>query len=196
MKIIDTQPTKFYHFYPAVTAVVVVKYLDKVNGMAVAWNTGLSSKPPLFGLLIAPKRLTHEMVEKAGEFSVNFLPAEKSEIIAIFGRVSGREMDKIKEYNIELEPSVKINSPIIKDSYASYECKLHKIIPIGDHSLVIGEVLNVHYEKDAFLDNGLPDLKKITPNLYLGADTYLYLKDFEIKVMDKEYVLKLRKERK
>jgi flavin reductase (DIM6/NTAB) family NADH-FMN oxidoreductase RutF len=196
MKIVEDKPTKFYHFYPAVTAVVVVKYQDKVNGMAVAWNTGLSSNPPLFGLLIAPKRYTHELIEKAGEFSVNFLPAEKSETIAICGRVSGREMDKFTEYNIELERSVKINSPIIKDSYAAYECKLQRIIPAGDHSLIIGEVLNVHYEKEAFLEDGLPDLRKITPNLYLGADTYLFIKDYEIRLIDKEYVLKLKKERK
>lgn len=192
MKVIDEKIEKFYHFYPAVTAVVVVKYEDKINGMAVAWNTGLSSKPPLFGLLIAPKRLTHEMIEKAGEFSVNFLPAEKSEIIAVCGRISGRDMDKFKEYNIELEPSLKISSPIIKDSYAAYECKLNRIIPVGDHSLVIGDVLNVHYEKEAFLENGLPNLNNIIPNLYLGADTYLFMKEFEIKVIDKEKVLRLR----
>ncbi len=193
MKIIDEKPTKFYHFYPAVTAVVVVKYQDVINGMAVAWNTGLSSDPPLFGLLIAPKRYTHELIQKAGEFSVNFLPAEKSETIAICGRISGREMDKFKEYNIELEPSKKISSPIIKDAYASYECKLNKIIPVGDHSLVIGEVINVHYIKEAFLENGLPNLKNITPNLYLGADTYLFMKDFKIEVIDKEQVLKIKK---
>ncbi len=195
MKVIDEKIEKFYHFYPAVTAVVVVKYGDKINGMAVAWNTGLSSKPPLFGLLIAPKRLTHEMIEKAGEFSVNFLPSEKSEIIAICGRISGRDMDKFREYNIELEPSLKISSPIIKDSYAAYECKLNRIIPVGDHSLVIGDVLNVHYEKEAFLENGLPNLKNITPNLYLGADTYLFMREFEIKVIDKEKVLRLREKK-
>lgn len=192
MKVIDEKIEKFYHFYPAVTAVVVVKYEDKINGMAVAWNTGLSSNPPLFGLLLAPKRYTHELIEKAGEFSVNFLPAEKSETIAICGRISGRDMDKFREYNIELEPSLKISSPIIKDSYAAYECKLNRIIPAGDHSLVIGDVLNVHYEKEAFLENGLPNLKNITPNLYLGADTYLFMKEFEVKVIDKEKVLKLK----
>lgn len=195
MKIIEDSPSKFYHFYPAVTAVVVVEHQGRINGMAVAWNTGLSSKPPLFGLLIAPKRLTHEMIEKSGQFTVNFLPADKSEIIAICGRISGRDMDKFKEYNIELEPSVKISSPIIKQSYAAYECKLNKIIPLGDHSLVIGEVLNVHYERDAFLENGLPNLKNITPNLYLGADTYLFMKGFEIRVIDKEEVIKMKKDK-
>lgn len=195
MKIIEDKPAKFYHFYPAVVAVVVVKYQDIVNGMAVAWNTGLSSNPPLFGLLIAPKRYTHELIEKTGEFSVNFLPAEKSETIAICGRISGREMDKFKEYNIELEPSKKISSPVIKDAYAAYECKLQKIIPAGDHSLVIGEVLNVHYENDAFLENGLPNLKNITPNLYLGSDTYLFMKEFKIKVIGKEEILKKREKK-
>lgn len=195
MKIIEDKPSKFYHFYPSVTAIVVVKYGEQVNGMSVAWNMGLSSNPPLFGLLIAPKRLTHEMIEKAKEFTVNFLPAEKSEIIAICGRISGRDMKKFEEYNIELEPSVKITSPIIKHAYASYECKLQQIIPTGDHSLIVGEVLNVHYEEDAFDEKGLPNLKRITPNLYLGADTYMFVKDFEIKTIDKEYVLKLKEKR-
>jgi len=192
MKVVEAKPSKFYHFYPSVTAVVVVRYGDVTNGMAVAWNMGLSSNPPLFGVLIAPKRYTHELIEKAGEFTVNFLPAEKSELIAIFGRISGREINKFKEYNIQVEPSKSIASPVLKEAYASYECKLQKIIPTGDHSLIVGEVLNVHYHKGAFRENGLPDLDAVKPNLYLGADTYLFIKDFEIKVIDKEYVLKIK----
>ncbi|HEY4716528.1 MAG TPA: flavin reductase family protein [bacterium] len=191
-KLIVDRPDKFYHYYPTVAAIVVVKYQDNINAMSVAWNMGLSSNPPLYGILVAPKRYTHELIEKAKEFSVNFVSAKDSDLLAICGRISGREADKLKEYNIKLEPSHAISSPVIAKAYASYECNLYRQTSVGDHTLFAGEIVKVHSVKDAFKDNGLPELRNNMPNLYLGSDTYLYIKDFEIKVIDKNAILGLK----
>ena len=115
-KKIESTLSKYYHFFPTVVAIVAVKYGDKINAMAVAWNTALSFDPPLFGILVTSKRMTHELITKAGEFTVNFLPYEKAHIIAACGRTSGREVDKFTVFRIKTERSRKISSPVLKDA--------------------------------------------------------------------------------
>jgi len=60
----EDKPGNFYQFYPTIAAVVAVQSGDKTNAMAVAWNVGLSFDPPLFGILVALKRYTHELIMK------------------------------------------------------------------------------------------------------------------------------------
>ena len=173
--------TNFYHFYPKIASVVVVKSKDRLNAMAVAWNVGISSSPPLFGILIAPKRYTHELIIEAKEFSVNFLPIEKADIVAACGRTSGKKVNKFEKFKIETIQSSKIISPILKDAYAAYECKLYSHSNLGDHTLFVGEIIKVHYDENAFKEDGLKKIDIAKPTLYLGRDWYLNIEKFSTK---------------
>lgn len=187
MRKIKEEKTKtFYHFYPGIVTVIVVDTGVERNAMSAVWNMGISFTPPLFGVAIAPKRYTHHLVEQAGEFTANFLPYEKAEIIAACGRTSGKETDKFKKFNIPLENAVKIRSPILKDAYAAYECKVVNKYTLGDHTLFVGEVVMVHYDPDAFQNDGLPNLAKLNPALYLGQNIYLDGSPYKTKHIDRE----------
>ena len=187
-KIRENKPSNFYQFYPTLASVVAVRSGKKTNAMAVAWHVGLSFDPPLFGILVALKRYTHDLIMKAKEFSVNFMPYEKINIIAGCGRTGGKQLDKFKTFNIKTEKPVKISSPVLKDAYASYECKLKEHHRVGDHTLFVGEIVQVHYSPKAFDKNGLPNLKNIIPALYLGADRYLKAKPVEINIIGRDKV--------
>lgn len=163
---------KFYQFYPKNTTLVGAKYKDKINFMAAAWNTALSFKPPMIGVSISPKRYSYKLIEKAGEFTCNFLPLEKLDILHKCGRSSGSDINKIEKVGIELEDPIKINSPVIKDAYASFECALVEMYRCGDHDLFVGEVLAIHYNESLFDVNGVIKLKLVNPILYLGSNTY------------------------
>lgn len=172
MKKIKEKGFNLYGFYPVVPCVVLVKEGERVNGLSVAWHTALSADPPLYGILISPKRYSYEMIKKAKEFTLNFLPFEKSFLFSIFGRISGREMDKIKSFKVELEESKKIKTPVLKDAFIAYECILNQEVKTGDHSLFIGEIKASHEREEFFNDNNIPDLKVYEPCFYLGKDIY------------------------
>ncbi len=91
MKTVATTLEKFQYFYPYTVALVGAKTAKHTNFMACAWHTALSFDPPLFGVLVAKKRLTHQVITQAGEFSVNFLPWDDIQLSAQMGRISGHD---------------------------------------------------------------------------------------------------------
>ena len=181
----------FYHYYPVVPVVVAVKAGDQSDALTCAWYTALSFDPPLFGVAIAPKRHSYQLLKKSGEFTANFLTFDNVGIIAAVGRTSGKEVDKFSAYRIKTLPSTVIETPVLKDAYAAYECRIVKQYKTGDHVFIVGEVLAVHYRGKAFdKKDKMPDLKSVTPALYLGADNYIAIKSFGQIRMGKEDILK------
>lgn len=173
MKRILTQLKKFQYFYPYTVAIVGAQSDRLINYMACAWHTALSFDPPLFGILVSKKRLTHQLISEAREFTVNFLSAQKVKLAAQMGRKSGHDLDKIKEFEVKLSPSKIINSPVIEEAYVSFECRVADIRAYGDHDLFVGEVLALHQEENVFSQEGVLNPGKIRPLLYLGSDFYI-----------------------
>ena len=186
----DINKTGFYQYYPVIPAVIVVKSGDALDALACAWYSALSFDPPLFAISIAPRRYSYQMLKKSGEFTANFMEFDSAGTIAALGRTSGREIDKFAAYRIKTLPSTEIETPVLKDAYAAYECRIVKRHRTGDHDLFIGEVLAVHYKEKAFdKKNRVPSLSKLTPALYLGADHYAGIKSFTEVRIGKEEVM-------
>jgi flavin reductase (DIM6/NTAB) family NADH-FMN oxidoreductase RutF len=173
LKEISTHLEKFQHFYPYTVAIVGAKSKNQINYMSCAWHTALSFDPPLFGILISKKRFTHRIISEAREFTVNFISAERVKLSAQMGRKSGYNLDKVKEFQVKLSPSKIIQSPLIEEAYASFECKVADIRACGDHDLFVGEVLAVHEEEESFNRDGVLNPRKVRPLLYLGSDFYI-----------------------
>lgn len=189
-KVRTTDVGGFYHFYPKLATVVTVRAGGKRNGMAAAWSSPISFEPPIYGVSISSKRYTYGLILEAKEFVVNFLPIGARRLIAAFGRTSGREFDKFERFGIETEEPLKLHSPILKAAYAAYECKLLDHRTYGDHDWFVGEVLAIHYEKDLFSPDGVLDLDKVAPALYLGNDLYLEIAKKGVYRLGREEVLR------
>jgi flavin reductase (DIM6/NTAB) family NADH-FMN oxidoreductase RutF len=140
--------------------------------MTVAWHSSISFKPPLYGIAVSPKRFTYQLITESREFGINFIPSEKASLAAAIGGTSGQQMDKFERFNIKKEKPVKTAAPILKDAYATYECKLVDSKPYGDHMWIVGEIVAVHLLVKAFTPAEILDLDKIKPLLYLGSDFY------------------------
>lgn len=164
---------QFYYHHPRLTAILTTRARDRDNAMTVAWHSPLSVKPPLYGVAISPRRFTYELLLESKEFGINFLPFEKAELMASVGGSSGKEVDKFERFHMDSEKSAKTEVPLLKDAYASYECKLIDHKTYGDHEWVVGEVLSVHFQEEAFTEEGILDVARLNPVLYLGAEVYL-----------------------
>jgi flavin reductase (DIM6/NTAB) family NADH-FMN oxidoreductase RutF len=173
MKKISTQLKKFQFFYPYTVALVGARFETQTNFMSCAWHSALSFDPPLFGVLVSKKRFTHRLISEAREFTVNFLAFEAVKLSAQMGRKSAFDMDKLKEFQVKLAPSKIIQSPVVEEAYVSFECRLAEIHAYGDHDLFAGEVLAVHEKEKCFNAEGVLNVRKISPLLYLGSDFYI-----------------------
>ncbi len=177
---------KFYQHYPRVAVVVTAHAEGRNNAMAAAWHTFISISPPLYGVSIAPERFTYQLIVDSKEFGVNFLPFEAAELIASVGSSHGQEVDKFQRFNIARDKSVKTAVPILKAAYAAYECRLIDDRSYGDHRLLVGEIVAVHWLKDVFTPEEVLDLDKVSPALYMGHELYLTASKDSVRSLDRE----------
>jgi flavin reductase (DIM6/NTAB) family NADH-FMN oxidoreductase RutF len=171
-KIVTEDIGKFSHHYPKASVIVTASARGRDAAMTAAWHSSVSFKPPLYGIAIAPKRFTYQLITESQEFGINFIPSEKVSLAAAIGGTPGQQMDKFERFNIKKEKSVKTTAPILKDAYAAYECKLVDGKSYGDHIWVVGEIVAVHFLEEAFTPAEVLDLEKMKPLLYLGSDFY------------------------
>ena len=176
----------FYQHYPKVAAIVTASAGGKKDAMAVAWHSSVSFKPPLYGISIAPKRFTYQLILESKEFGINFVPFEAAELVASVGGSGGGEVDKFHRFDIAEERPSKTNVPILKDAYAAYECRLVDNRTYGDHVWVVGEIVAVHFADDVFTANGALDLSRLRPALYLGAELYVTTDKESVKTLDRQ----------
>lgn len=174
--------SKFYHYAFPMQAVLVTCNDDngQTNPITIAWHTPISKNPALYGISVAPTRYSHNLIEKSKEFVINFVPYSLVEKVHFCGSHSGRKIDKIKQAGLTLADSEKIKTKYIKECFAHFECNLHDTIVLGDHTLFVGEIVNILADEDAFIDDKLS--KKITPCYYIGDCVYTTIKDIREKI--------------
>jgi len=171
-KIVTEDIGKFSQHYPKVAVIVTASARGRNDAMTAAWHSSISLKPPLYGIAIASKRFTYQLITESQEFGINFIPSEKASFAAAIGGTSGKKMDKFERFDIKKERPLKTTAPILKDAYAAYECKLVDSKPYGDHLWIVGEIVAVHFLEEAFTPAQVLDLDNIKPLLYLGSDFY------------------------
>src|SRR4030042_864333 len=164
---------RFSYQYPRLVFIVTSHARGKDNAMTVAWHSPISVKPPLYGIAISPRRSTYELILEGKEFAVNFLPFEKTELMASVGGSRGEEIDKFERFHIAKEKALKTAVPLLKDAYAIYECKLIDHQVYGDHVGMVGEIVITHILEEAFTSEGLLDMARFNPALYLSGEFYL-----------------------
>jgi flavin reductase (DIM6/NTAB) family NADH-FMN oxidoreductase RutF len=171
-KIVSEDVGKFSQHNPKVAVIVTASAQGRDDAMTAAWHSSISFKPPLYGVAISPKRFTYQLITESREFGINFIPSGKASLAASIGGTSGQQMDKFERFNIERERPLKTTTPILKDAYAAYECKLVDSKPYGDHIWIVGEIVAVHFVEEAFTPAEILDLDKMRPLLYIGSDFY------------------------
>ncbi|WP_277674570.1 flavin reductase family protein [Piscibacillus halophilus] len=163
---------KIMHCYPGMVAIVTVSHQGEDNVMAAGWHSYMSYDPPIYGVAIGPERYTHHLVKGAGTFAINFLPREKSKFIQEAGSYSGEDLNKFDHGNMNYVPGPATGSPILQDAYVAYECETIDYHTYGDHDWFVGDIVQFHINQDKFLENGIPDFRKLSIPLYLGRSLY------------------------
>ena len=128
---------------------ITTKNGDFVNSMTIGWgHIGIEWSKPIFVAYVRESRYTKTMLENHGEFTIN-VPVGNVDgnILAVCGRKSGRDMDKIKELSLHLVESDVIAVPGIEELPLTLECKvIYK--QKQDLSAIPEDILNRYYPAD------------------------------------------------
>ena len=131
--------------YPEPAVFVIAKDANgKANPMTVGWFSVVSGSPPMFSVAIVPKRHTAGAIRHSKCFTVVFPTCDMGAEALYFGTKSGRDVDKLEVTKVKTESAKQIDSIILTDAEANFECVLENEIAVGDHILFIGKVVASH----------------------------------------------------
>ncbi len=135
--------------YPLRTYLIVSGRIDEeVNIMTADWVTVLSHKPVLVGVAISPKRYTHKLIEKYGEYVIAVPSKDMLRDVWIAGTESGP--DKLSYMNISFMESKTVKTPSIREALANIESRVVAKNTYGDHTFFVGEVIGYTFNKEVY----------------------------------------------
>jgi flavin reductase (DIM6/NTAB) family NADH-FMN oxidoreductase RutF len=150
------------------------------NVAPFSYFNAVTNRPPLVGISInlrggEPKD-TLRNIRETGDFVVN---AVNEPLLERVVRTSGdwpREVDEFQLTGLTAVKSDLVNSPRVGESPASLECRLHRIVELGDAHFVVGEIVRAHVA-DEVLTGGHVDVAKLKPVGRLGGDGYSVVRE-------------------
>lgn len=119
------------------------------GGMTAAWISRVSWHPPLVAIAMTRKRHTYSLIRKYSAFAVHVVSKKFVDTaIEVFGSLSGRSVDKFELAGIEPARAETVIAPIAPGFPVVLECRLVAEYEVGDHVLVIGEVVKGYIQSD------------------------------------------------
>ncbi len=165
---------EFYMLYPRLTVLVGSRLDGRDNIMPASWHTPISGEPPLYGVVISPKRATFRAIQETGGFTVNFVPLEMAELSEKTGFCSGGDTDKFAKFGMKKAESLLDVGPVLEGAYAALECLLEDTFAAGDHVIMVGLVEAVHWDESwaaSYQDKEVL-APRARPLLYAGRGIY------------------------
>ncbi len=156
--------------YP-MPAVLVGAVIDgRANFMTAAWCGIACRKPPAVAVAVYQERYTLKGIRKNGAFSINVPSTSMAEQVDFCGIYSGNKKDKSGIF--ETFAGSKLEVPMVTKCPVNLECRVMRIVEVGSHVLVIGEIVESYVNGDC-MKEGIPDPMKIDPLIYSPkAQTY------------------------
>jgi len=123
---------------------VTVKDGAEAHGMTANWVTQASFDPPMVAVAVENESKTIGLIRDARHFAVNLFQQGQRELAAKLGRTSAQAAHKLK--GVGTKPAPASGAPIVTEALGWVECRLVATLPAGDHTLVLGEVLDAGVE--------------------------------------------------
>ncbi len=139
--------------HPKVTFLLVTKYNDKTNAMALAWHMPIEEDA--VAIAVDRENYSYELLSKSKEFTLNVLSVKDLDVIWKAGTTSGRKIDKINRLGLELERGVKIDVPHVRGCIAFLECKVAEEVKWKEHSVFLAEIVYAWADEKHFKDTWL-----------------------------------------
>jgi len=129
------------------TVVFVITYDEnhhRPSGMVAGWCMKCSTQPYMLAVAIWKENYTYQLISQAKEFIIAIPNQSMKKYIDVFGGKHGNDVDKFALTQIETEPAMHIDLPLLSEATINFECKLVTSVQTGDHSIFVGEVLDTH----------------------------------------------------
>jgi len=134
--------------YPEQIVIIVAKdKKGKANPVTLGWTMIASYDPPMMTIGVYKGHYSVKCIRHSKCFTIVYPSSDMTKAALFFGSHSGRDTDKLAQFNCKTVPAKKIDSILLTDAVANFECRLVKQIATGDHITFVGEIVAAHVNK-------------------------------------------------
>lgn len=172
--------TSSQDFYRLLTAVVVPRPIAWVSSISEggvdnlaphSFYTVASVKPPIVQFTSVGEKDSLRNIEEQREFVVNLTPASLFEEVNATGTNFPAHTSEFDAVGLTRESSIRVHPPRVEESPVALECRLHRILPMGDCTLVFGEVVHAAISSEV-LEGSHPLIDRLDPLSRLGRNEW------------------------
>ena len=109
------------------------------HALTVNWGTQASFEPPMVAVALENDAKGLAMIRDARAFGLCAFGQGQRELAARLGRSSAKQPTKL--VGVPTRPGPQTGSPILADTLGWIECRLVSTMPAGDHTIVLGEII-------------------------------------------------------
>lgn len=141
---------------------------DEVAAATVNWVTQSSFEPPLIAVAIKTDSGAYALIKKTQCFALNMLGKGQAPVGFTFFKPAQLDGSKISG---EPFSAGRNGSPILGNAIASVECKVSRIVDLGDHHIFVGQVTdaNVAKQPEARADDAILWMKDLGEKVFYGG---------------------------
>ena len=181
--LLETHKLMIGSIVPRPIAFVSTLSKDGLENLApFSYFNGICSNPP--SIMFCPARRGYDgktkdtlnNIRDTEEFAVNIVSEDFAEQMVSTSTDFEPEVNEFEISGLTPEPCQKISPPKVAEAKISFECKLNKIIPVGNEGpgggfVIIGTIVLFHIDDDVYED-GYINLGKLRPIGRLAGNMY------------------------
>ena len=136
--------------YPEQVVIAIAKdRLGKANPITLGWTMIASGDPPMMAIAVAKTHYSVEAIVHSRCFTIAYPSEDMAEAALFFGSNSGRDIDKFEQFKCEIKPAAEIDSVLLEDAVANFECEMESQMVAGDHMIFVGKIVASHVNTEA-----------------------------------------------
>jgi len=131
--------------YPEQVVIAIAKDKNgRANPVTLGWTMIVSGEPPMMAIAVYKGHYSIKTIRHSKCFTICYPSAKMADAALFFGSHSGRDIDKFAEFDCKTAPAKAIDSVLLADAVANFECRLVSETKAGDHVIFVGRIVVSH----------------------------------------------------
>lgn len=131
--------------YPEQVVIAIAKGKNgKANPVTAGWTMLASGEPPMTAIALYKGHYSVKCIRHSKCFTLVYPSSDMAEAALFFGSHSGTDTDKFAQFTCDTTACAKIDSVLLSDAVANFECVLESETAAGDHIIFVGKVVAAH----------------------------------------------------
>jgi flavin reductase (DIM6/NTAB) family NADH-FMN oxidoreductase RutF len=120
---------------------------ERRNAMTLNLAMQVSADPKLIGISVENAALTRELIAEGGGFTLCLIDREDRAIVRKFTKPVEVDLEARTLNGFPFSDAPVTGAPVLDQSVAWLDCRVHSTIDLGNHTLFLGEVVDAGFSK-------------------------------------------------